>query len=276
MLHDIDEGQSSQPSVTSLTSSRSFRLREWEGRLDQRMSEFKEPRQGENDLFLDIPGRWDPTMYPLIYGIPESLLFLLSQVTRLGNERDLACSDHCEGVLDFRQFSTRARNLEKCICAWRPPALAILSQDDDLNDQRSVQSNSRLIQHMLAALHKALVIFFYRRIYDVDATMLQDKVWQIRDSLIECDRENDPAARIGTGFLWAAFIAACEALDSTLQDWFTKWFDVSAARSGLRNFKIARDTAQQVWERQRRPLNSNISTSWPQVLRESNLSLFYV
>ncbi|PWY92974.1 C6 transcription factor [Aspergillus sclerotioniger CBS 115572] len=261
----------SPETVRSVASTRSFRLRQWEGRLDQRMSELKEQHQGENDLHLEIPGRWDSTMYPQIFGMPESLLFLLSQVTRLGNERDLSDSGTYTGALDFKQFAARARSLERCISTWRPPPIS----DEDA-DSIVGQANATLIRLMLSALHKALLIFFYRRVYDVDPMILQDKAWQVRDALAQVDRDDVPGTRVAAPFAWAAFIAACEALEPTLQDWFATWFETSARRSGLGTFKLALRTARQVWERQRHPLNSSASTSWPQIMRESNLSLFYI
>ncbi|KAI2986189.1 Arylsulfotransferase (ASST) family protein [Aspergillus niger] len=268
---EIESDHASPDTVRSIATTRSFRLRQWEGRLDQRMSELKEQHQGENDLHLEIPGRWDSTMYPQVFGLPESLLFLLSQVTRLGNERDLSDLGSYTGALDFRQFSARARSLERCISTWRPPSLPDA-------DPHSIiaQTNATIVRLMLSALHKALLIFFYRRIYDVDPMILQDKAWQVRDALAQVERDDMPATRIAAPFIWAAFIAACEALDPTLQDWFAGWFETSARKSGLGTFKLALKIARQVWERQRLPLNSSASTSWPQIMRESNLSLFYI
>ncbi|OGM41281.1 hypothetical protein ABOM_009759 [Aspergillus bombycis] len=262
------ETDASPDTVTSVASSRSFRLRQWEGRLDQRMNELKEQHLGENDIHLEIPGRWDSTMYPHAFAMPETLLFLLSQVTRLGNERDMSDLDGGSSILDFRQFSSRARSLERCICTWRPPSTPFHDEDDeDVNNNGDFQTNSTLSNHMVLALHKALLIFFYRRIYDVDPTILQDKVWQIQDSLSRCDCGDIPTAPL----LWAAFVAACEALDPALRDWFTNWFNRSFKASGLQNFKFALNIAKQVWEKQGQSLSSDNSTSWAQVMRDSGL-----
>ncbi|GAQ47679.1 Zn(II)2Cys6 transcription factor [Aspergillus tubingensis] len=268
---EIESDYASPDTVRSIASTRSFRLRQWEGRLDQRMSELKEQHQGENDLHLEIPGQWDSTMYPHVFGLPESLLFLISQVTRLGNERDLSDLGSYTGALDFKQFSARARSLERCISTWRPPSVSDADPDSII-----AQTNATIVRLMISAIHKALIIFFYRRIYDVDPMILQDKAWQVRDALAQVARDDMPATRIAAPFIWVAFIAACEALDPTLQDWFAGWFETSARKSGLGTFKLALRIARQVWERQRQHLNSNASASWPQIMRESNLSLFYI
>ncbi|GLA73989.1 hypothetical protein AtubIFM55763_004924 [Aspergillus tubingensis] len=268
---EIESDYASPDTVRSIASTRSFRLRQWEGRLDQRMSELKEQHQGENDLHLEIPGQWDSTMYPHVFGLPESLLFLISQVTRLGNERDLSDLGSYTGALDFKQFSARARSLERCISTWRPPSVSDADPDSII-----AQTNATIVRLMISAIHKALLIFFYRRIYDVDPMILQDKAWQVRDALAQVARDDMPATRVAAPFIWVAFIAACEALDPTLQDWFAGWFETSARKSGLGTFKLALRIARQVWERQRQHLNSNASASWPQIMRESNLSLFYI
>ncbi|KAE8157417.1 fungal-specific transcription factor domain-containing protein [Aspergillus tamarii] len=268
------EMNASPDTVTSVASSPSFRLLQWEGRLDQRMDELKEQHLGENDIHLEIPGRWDSTMYPHVFAMPETLLFLLSQVTRLGNERDMSDLDGGSSILDFRQFSSRARSLERYICTWRPlpPPFHGEDNEDDLSDNGAFQINTTLSNHMVLALHKALLVFFYRRIYDVDPTILQDRVWQIQNSLSQCDRGDIPTAPL----LWAAFVAACEALDPVLRDWFTNWFNRSFKASGLHNFRFALKIAKQVWEKQGQSLKSDNSTSWPQVMRDHGMSMFYV
>ncbi|PYI28159.1 C6 transcription factor [Aspergillus indologenus CBS 114.80] len=270
---EIDHA-SPEATVGSIASSRSFRLRQWEGRLDQRMEELKEPHQGENDLHLEIPGRWDSTMYPQVFGLLEPPFFLLSQVTRLGNERDLADAGSSGSTLDFKQFNARARSLERCISAWRPPPLAV-----DVNGTSDAieRGNSRRSSQLSSVLHKALLIFFYRRIYDVDPMILQDKAWQVREALGEYEEGNEEQAgssRVAAPFLWAAFIAACEAIDPTLQSWFVRWFESAGQRSSVGVFEHALGAIRLVWERQRQ--NTGNTASWPQILREEGISLYYI
>lgn len=273
--------QASTSVSEDLSSPRNgFRSSQWEGRLEQRMNEIKEAVMGENDLHLEIPGRWDCTMYPSIFGVPESFLFLLSQVTRLANERDLAEAGHSSGgnYLDFKEFMSRARSLESCICASHVSFSATQGEDRQRQTrERSTSSNDNLINFMLNALHKALMIFFYRRIYEIDASMLQNQVYEVRKSLEECSRFDEPAVGIAASFVWPAFIAACEAQDLDTRDWFVKWFNQAAEKSELQTCRLAKETIQDVWRR-----SSCLSTSrtndanWPQIMREGNQSMFYV
>ncbi|KAE8148604.1 fungal-specific transcription factor domain-containing protein [Aspergillus avenaceus] len=270
----VQDPSTSPDTVTSMASSNSFRLRQWEDRLDQKMDELKEQHLGENDIHLEIPGRWESTMYPKVFGMPEPLLFLIAQVTRLGNERDMSELGTSVSILDFKQFSTRARSLERCICIWRPPPIPPYGEGglEDSNDTWVCPSNSKSTRCMIVALHKALLIFFYRRIYDVDPIILQDKVWQVQESLAQCDDGDIPTAPM----LWAAFIAACEALDSVLQSWFAQWLGRWCKASGLENFKNALEIAKKVWKKHQQPSNNDISPSWLKVMCESNKGLFYV
>ena len=69
--------------------SLSFRLTGWKD-LNQEMMRVRGQEEGENDLHLERPGLWSSTLYPEIFGIPEQWVFLLSQVIRLGKEKDAA------------------------------------------------------------------------------------------------------------------------------------------------------------------------------------------
>lgn len=103
----------------SARRDRSFRLARWNKELGQKMLEIKDRERGENDLLLQDPGRWDATMYPEMFGVPESLLALLSQTIRLANERDVAKKNPGDDSLSWQEFSSRAQSLEKCISSWQ-------------------------------------------------------------------------------------------------------------------------------------------------------------
>jgi arginine metabolism regulation protein II len=236
------------------------------------MNERKEGPLVENDMHFEVPGRWDSSMYPEIYGIPESLLFSLAHVTRLANEKDISNSNKYDHPLDMKQFFDRASSLEKYICAWRPPVYP--PQDEHVTEGNTLGQSPHdlLIIHMITAFHKALLIFFYRRIYDVDASILQENVRHIQYLLSQCDKFDVPAIRVATTFVWVAFIASCEALDLTLQNWFSDWFDTSSQKANLPVFQVVKSVIQEVWRRR----NKGEYGSWPVVLRETKQNLFYI
>jgi arginine metabolism regulation protein II len=236
----------------------SFRLGQWGMSLDQKMLERKTCEQGENDLHLQMPGIWDRSLYPDIYEIPESFLMLLSQVIRLGNEKDLSERNVEHESLSWQEFSSRAKTLERCICQWKRPEHA--NSDGSLGKE-ALDADRLVVDHMLDALHHALMIYFYRRIYDVDASILQQKVEKTIDSLLRCAKEDKRLVRSTAAFIWLAFIAGCEALSPDLQALFSAWFENNAGHSGLQSFSTVLLVIQRVWNR-RRDLNDG-NTSWP-------------
>lgn len=60
--------------------------------LDEEMSEVKSLEVGENDLHLECLREFPPTLYPEIFGVPESWMLLLSLTIRLAKEKDSADS----------------------------------------------------------------------------------------------------------------------------------------------------------------------------------------
>ncbi|KAI0596578.1 fungal-specific transcription factor domain-containing protein [Biscogniauxia sp. FL1348] len=219
-----------------------FRLPDWQD-LDQEMLVVKTQEEGENDLHLERPGIWAATLYPEIFGIPEVLVFLLSLVIRLGKEKDAAeqqqqqqqhSSDTSSHCISLHDFLDRARVLEKCIkqtIARAPPEAA--------------GHDHELLKNMVAALQNALSIFFYRRIYDVDAAILQQKVVEVRDCLLRCQQGADSGS---LELVWPAFIAACEAEDPGVQASFSRWFESAKRASGLDMFTFALNTIKETWE----------------------------
>lgn len=219
----------------------------------------KTSEEGENDLHLETPGLWSKTLYSDTYDIPELFLVLLSQVIRLANEQA------SKGHLTWSELSTRAQDLETCILEWKP------RQVD--GTQESADVDACLVRHMHDALQKALTIYFYRRIYNVDPSILQHQVRHVRDAVFRCETVAGLPIGFTGAFVWPGFIAACEALDSDLQGDFSAWFEARASTSGLQVLSFIVQVIQQVWDRRRD--SGDRRYGWPQVLKEENLRIFY-
>lgn len=154
-------------------------------------------------------------MYPEILGIPEFFFGLVSHITRLGNERD--CLLHGSPASDgrprtMRDFLLRAKLLDEHVCRWVPP--------------------SGPYHFMFRAMQKALLIFFYRRVYDVDVTTLQHSVQQVRDLLTQSQAQYIESGQRVIYPVWPAFVTACEALSPDLQEHFQTWFEQGFQQSG--------------------------------------------
>ncbi len=145
--------------------SLSFRLPQFNN-LDEEMSVVKTQEEGENDLHLGCLGDFPPTLYPEMSGVPESWMLLLSMTIRLGKEKDSAEAGNTSNVSNLKEFAARAKAIERRIHRLQPPRL-------DTASATSNQCELQVLDNMLDAVQQALVIYFYRRVYDVDASMLQ-------------------------------------------------------------------------------------------------------
>jgi hypothetical protein len=114
-----------------------------------------------------------------------------------------------------------------------------------------VQILQTMLEAMLESMHHAMLIYLYRRIYDVQASMLQGSVIAVRDCLQICESANGSAFYGSAGFAWTAFIAACEAEGIDLQRSFTTWYEIAAQRAGLASFTESLETVNSVWREKR-------------------------
>lgn len=237
--------ESSELIVYSLDSPSFKALTNWRDPSLQ-MIEMKTQEEGENDLHLEHPGVWTKTLYPEIYGIPERLILLLSYTIRLGKEKDSVEQGHMPRGSNASDFFKRAKILEQCIKQYP-------DRDGGSSAGLMTAADDEKLAHMIVAVRDALAIYFYRRIYDVDAELLQPKVQRVLDALrrVRCCSTGSSAEDDGpTGSLslvWPGFIAACEAESPPVQQAFSEWFESCARHSGLDTFSITIRTIREVW-----------------------------
>lgn len=244
----------------------SFRLNSWED-LEKKFRESKSQEEGENDLHLSNPGHWPATMYPEIFGMPETWMALLSQTIRLGNEKEMSEIADLSGVLTLKEFSARAKDLEKYILRWEAPSDSMAIDYEVQIGSQDVDSDDVPLESMLSALRHALAIYFYRRIRDVEPEVLQFKVKAVRDCIFACKQIACTNGRFLNGLMWPAFIAGCEALDEELQQSFSDWFQLCMRDSGHLLFQRMHQIMQRVWEERRQDRRSSIS--WVRLLRST-------
>lgn len=248
----------------------SFRLTAWSD-LDNELREIKTRELGENDLHLARPGLWTSTLYPEIWGIPESWMILLSQTIRLGNEKDLADSIDDTNTMSLREYSQCAKALERCVLDWNSTAESTNdvmfpdTQHQILNIDWTISSSA------LQALHHALIIYFYRRIHNIDAKLLQDEVVKVRDSLLACRQHMQSGGRYLAGLNWPAFVAACEATDVSLQYSFLEWFDLCSHHNGQQSLNKMQEFVKFLWAKRREPQGASIT--WLDLLKSRSAVL---
>lgn len=210
--------------------------------LESDMLTVKDVEMGENDLHLQNPGLWPRSQYEEIFGLPERYLLFVSLIVRLAREKDGEIDDDQPGTLTMRSFTKRAKAIERCINQSRP----------------AEPRPHTAVDHLVAAMHSAVVIYFYRKIHDVDACMLQKQVSDVRNALQDFESSSTEKGFASVRLVWPACIAACEAEDAATQTFFANWFAGASQQIGLRLFDVTMANVERVWKQKREGMVDNI------------------
>ncbi|KAF5988752.1 transcription factor ARG81 [Fusarium bulbicola] len=194
--------------------SLSFRLTAWSN-LDQDMHKVKGQEEGENDLHLQNPGIWSATLYPEIFGVPELHLFMLSLVIRLAREKEQNQDELINSGLTLKEFMARAKAVERWIKQLHVLRQSIWMVEAPVDPEH--QQSVNLLNSLADTMQHALSVYFYRRIYDLDPSMLQKHVLGVRDRLLEFDALDAGMGYGSLRLIWPAFVAACETDDNDIR-----------------------------------------------------------
>ncbi|TVY74812.1 Arginine metabolism regulation protein II [Fusarium oxysporum f. sp. cubense] len=224
--------------------SLSFRLTTWSN-LDQEMHKVKGQEEGENDLHLQHPGIWSATLYPEIFGVPELHLFMLSLVIRLAREKEQNQDELINSGLTLKEFMARAKAVERWIKQLHVLRQSIWMVEAPVDPEH--QQSVNLLNSLADTMQHALSVYFYRRIYDLDPSMLQKHVLGVRNRLLEFDASDAGMGYGSLRLIWPAFVAACETDDNDIRASFVQWFECAAKRSGLRIFTETKERIERIW-----------------------------
>ncbi|KAM0490300.1 hypothetical protein ACHAP8_011682 [Fusarium lateritium] len=255
----LPESAASENQVGDL--SRTFRITEEGLNMGLDPAQEKTDDLGYNDIHLEVQGQWNHTLYPVIYGIPESLMTLLSQTVSLANEKArLENVARCNPSISDA-LAKHTKTLESRIWAW-PSTLestgpvevsSRTTVDHDLVTQPQIRS-------MTLAIHQALVIYFYRRVYDMNAMILQDLVRKTLDYLEPCLSELIDEQDFATSLAWPAFVAGCEAVTPDLQERALTCLGVTDEKGVYFTPKPAKVVVPLIWEGRKK--SGDWSASW--------------
>ncbi|XWX01601.1 hypothetical protein V2A60_009629 [Cordyceps javanica] len=225
---------------------RSFRVADQSTETDLRMSDNKGTEAAQDDLHLEVMGEWQESLFPQLYGLPESLLGLLSQTIRLANEQELMQRDtEVDGNM-IANLCRRTKVLEHNLLSWRQPGEAATAQcriaDRSLDDGPATSSGGNCNKPLTEAFHQAVILFYYRRVQNINGLMLQDRVRKVLDSLPTADGPHQAAP-----LLWPVFLAACEAIEPPLRKGLDDWLMQVGEASKISAFSIVAKMAREVW-----------------------------
>lgn len=236
------------------------------------IEEVKEPQTSLRDIHLEDARDNPNTMYTEIYGITETWLSLLSQTTRLANRLDgMKATKTTDSALSDLLLR-RASRLEDMICGFAADF-----------SPRSTTPKWEPNNHMHTALNSALVIFFYRRIKNVNSFVLQSHVDDVISALERFDEAIQDKPGQGPGTPWPAFIAAAEASTQSRRKRLLVWIENGEATTGFARYSSSKELLLETWKRRddgaagpatgtrksaRRSGASQSTTSWLDVCRE--------
>ncbi|KAK1457231.1 hypothetical protein CCUS01_01698 [Colletotrichum cuscutae] len=247
----------------------SFHIREESLNTGLDPNEEKNETVGYADIHLESQGLWRETLHSNIHGIPESLMTLLAQTIQLSNEKDhleTRARSNPKLAIDLK---THVKTLEGRIWTWSIESeIAILSA---AGKSQPLDNGTNLItqpstQSMVQAMHRALIIYFYRQIRDVSAMLLQTVIDQALGYLESCLDSMVRGDDFALGIAWTVYICARESISPELQERALKCISITNARGLHLTSKPSAEAVSLLWEK-RRPLKSLINHSF--LLRET-------
>lgn len=166
---------------------------------------------GFTDIHLQVQGRWEKSLYPSIYGFPESLWTILSQITATANEQVRVNSLQPLGSTLVSALQNHIHDLEDSIWGWTSQELVGPVGPDNMRSTTDPKHwNQRSARSLTQALHQSLILHFYRKIYNVSTMILQDTVGRALEHLEIC-MESIDNPDLTICIAWAAIVAAREA-----------------------------------------------------------------
>lgn len=212
----------------------------------------------ELDDFLEAAGPNVRPLFPRIYGIPESLIVLMSHITYLCCEvRQTKAHPHPSPEY-ADDFNKRCKIVEGLLCDWKaegeesipttdPPTTTSSTSSSSEETPSAMDGATTNADHAAQAFHAALVIFFYREVKDIHRFLLQHLVRKIKAHLLALEGEKVAQNIASASTIWPGFIAAVEALDHADFADVSAWMRSCADRYGLRSFDRAADVAADIW-----------------------------
>ncbi|KAJ6781673.1 hypothetical protein PWT90_01423 [Aphanocladium album] len=218
---------------------RSFRLAKESTESDIYMRTVKNDAVAHDDIHLEVLGQWRASLFPHLYGLPEDLLGLLSQVIRLANEQELMRRDTPIDESTVAHLARRTKTLEHRILSWQPSQKG---QPDRTSSSPETGPVAYVDSCLEGAFHQAIILLYYRRVQNVNALMLQDVVGRVLACLSKECGPHEAAS-----LLWPAFLAACEAVDVAFQEKIHDWLRAMETQTCLPPFGAVLDVAAKVW-----------------------------
>lgn len=179
-------------------------------------------------------------IFECIYGIPQRLLAMLEEVTKLIDRVDRFRATNGSMQLP-EELDNACNQLENDILDWRT------DDDHSLASAAETSASREIIRNQTRAFHGALVIFFSQNVRLLDHRYLRQDVDNILESIETIEHIKAETNMIAAPIFWPAFIAATEAFDHKQQARFRKWHD-EVTSYGIASVRTGIDVVNEVWK----------------------------
>ncbi|KAK2616812.1 hypothetical protein QQS21_000189 [Conoideocrella luteorostrata] len=267
-LIEPENGQETRPAsqLTECVAPRNFSINAQNlGDLD--LTRQKPESVGYSDIHLDVSGEWQATLYPEMFGVPETLMTLLSQTISLANEKP--CLE-AAGVFDPAisvALSVHIRTLEQQIWSWSLQGSSIAYGPRlplSLINDASAPHDRPEMEHMILAMHQALIIYFYRRVYSMSVMVVQAQVRKTLELIQPCLDMGRFDLDFSVSIGWSTFIAVCEAATPDLQELGLRCLEAVDEHGMFVEYEKPSTIAKAVWERRRK--TNDFTLGWPDLM----------
>ncbi|VUC33709.1 unnamed protein product [Clonostachys rosea] len=213
---------------------------------------------------LSIEPTLQMSTYECIYGVPQNLLVLFFESTRLIRRVFSFQKEKGKGNLSAELVSY-CDDLEQSIMDW--------PIDTELQRCRLDTSGPSydIIRHTTCAFHNALIIYFAQHIRRLSYRYLHQYVQTVLENIEAIEKIKAESRILAAPIYWPAFIAASEAFNETLQNRFKTWYDqvevygIEARRSGIQ-------VLLEVWKRGP-TTGADMTSRWRMVVEETEAHL---
>jgi arginine metabolism regulation protein II len=221
----------------------------------------------EMGLLSIVPN--SPSLLMEIYSIPLSLFSLISRATSLANALDLEAPAEADKLRDPER-AKQIKKLENEICTWNIEDAIIVETGAIDETVDASPANDGRTQHLILALHNALMLYFYRRIYNVNPWLLQSFVVKVLEHLQMVEQEKLEFNILNTSIVWPGFIAAAEACGEESRRISLAWLKGNWRKSGWRSFEQAAIIAEELWNTRQ---SGNHDITWVDLLKGRGTTL---
>ena len=189
-----------------------FRVGDYASHAEATANILVENTESADDIHLEECGREESRLYSAIFGVPRSLMSLLSRIVALANEKVALKTPALAESNTSSAIEKYSKTVETALWSWHIPEKTFEQGIQELSLPSFSLSADGVDVNLSRAMYQAVIIYFYRRVYDTDAMVLQDRVKTCLHDLEPCLGDEIDDRNYATTIAWVAYVASCGAV----------------------------------------------------------------